>query len=526
MTKNGKPPAITLDGSTLSLRQIELVARENVSVDLHPRALSSIQASHKTLLQLAEADHPIYGVNTGFGIFAGSKVERQQSSEISRNLILSHAVAIGAPLPDDVTRAAMLIRANTLSRGFSGVRPAIIQTLLDMLNKGVTPIIPSQGSLGSSGDLALLAHLILVLADVTDAANPSQSGQAIFKGMTMSGFEAMEAAGIKRVILGPKEGLALTNGATFSAAILALALIDARRLLLASEIAAAMTFDALRGASQALDPRIHDARLHPGQIGSANRLRDLLSGSTLLGSSEKIQDAYSLRCTPQITGPCWEAMDFASSLISREVNAVTDNPLIFGQEILSGGNFHGQPIGMTADFIKIALTEVGNLSERRTYRLLAAHTNEGLPPMLIADKTKLGLHSGLMMLQYTAASLCLENQVLASPSSTHSIPTSAGQEDHNANAATAVRHLAIIVQNMAAIVAIELLCAAQALELRFTADKQHKAGTGTAKALQAIRQVSPFVGAERPMAGDIEAISSLIRSDVLLSAVGLSEAML
>lgn len=519
-------PSINLTGSTLSLSEVDQVSRHHALVEISSSALNSIQKSAESITHLANSSQPIYGVNTGFGIFANKRIDPEQTSEISRNLILSHAVALGTPLSEDITRAAMLIRANTLSRGHSGVRPQIIRTLIDMLNKGVTPIVPSQGSLGSSGDLALLAHMVLVLANVTDENEKSQSGQAQFRGQIMSGIEAMKAAGIPRVILGPKEGLALTNGATFSAGIVALALIDAKRLLFATEIASAMTFDALQGVTSALDARIHEARLHPGQINTARRLRNYLEGSTLVDSSNKVQDAYSLRCTPQIVGPSWEALEFANALISREINAVTDNPLLFDREVLSGGNFHGQPIGMVADFIKIALTEVCNLSERRTYRLLAAHTNEGLPPMLISNPRKVGLYSGLMMLQYTAASLCLENQALSTPSSTQSIPTSAGQEDHNANSATAARHLANIVSNMQAIVAIELLCAAQALEIRLAEKTQLSAATATSRALECVRSVSPFVNTERPMAGDIEAVVELISSGSLLRYVDVPEAML
>jgi histidine ammonia-lyase len=519
-------PTISLTGNALSLSDIEKVARHHARVEISTSVLNTIQDSADSIAHLADSSQPIYGVNTGFGIFANKRIDPEQTTEISRNLIRSHAVALGNPLPEDITRAAMLIRANTLSRGHSGVRPQIIQTLLEMLNEDVTPIVPSQGSLGSSGDLALLAHLVLVLANVTDETQDSQSGLAQFKGQIMSGVDAMEAAGISRVVLGPKEGLALTNGATFSAGIVALSLMDAKRLLFSTEIATAMTFDALQGVLGALDPRIHEVRLHPGQINTARRIRNYLEGSTLVGSSNKVQDAYSLRCTPQIVGPTWEALDFANALISRQINAVTDNPLLFDHEVLSGGNFHGQPIGMVADFMKIALTEVCNLSERRTYRLLAAHTNEGLPPMLISDPGKVGLYSGLMMLQYTAASLCLENQALSTPSSTKSIPTSAGQEDHNANSATAARHLADIVANMHAIVAIELLCASQALEIRLAEKPQLTAGKTTLRTLECIRSVSPFVNTERPMAEDIKAVADLISSGSLLKYVDVSEAML
>jgi histidine ammonia-lyase len=522
----GKSRKIELTGKTLNLNDIDLVAKHHAKVTLSSSAIQQIEDSAKVVSELFKTDQPVYGVNTGFGVFSNKRIAPELTNAISRNLVLSHAVAVGPPLPEAVVRAAMLIRANTLSQGHSGVRLEIIESLLAMLNQGVTPIVPSQGSLGSSGDLALLAHLVLVLADVTDENNPAQSGNATYQGNIMTGQEAMQAAQIPRPVLGPKEGLALTNGATFSAGIVALDLIDARKLLLTTELAAAMTFDALLGVPDALDPRVHAARLHPGQIGTAERMLKYLNGSDLIGSLDKIQDAYSLRCTPQIIGPTWEAWQFSNNVIQREVNAVTDNPIIFDNVVLSGGNFHGQPVGMVADFMKIALTEISNLSERRTYRLLAADKNEGLPPMLIPDPSNVGLHSGLMMLQYTAASLCLENQVLATPSSTHSLPTSAGQEDHNANATTATRHLGMIINNMFSIVAIELICAAQALDIRLSMGKDLKAGKTVRLALKQIRGVSAFVHSERPMAADIDAVAELIRSGTLLESAGIDDAML
>jgi histidine ammonia-lyase len=518
--------SINLDGKSLTIKEIDQVSINPITVQLSEHAYSEVEVASQAIQRLAESDHAIYGVNTGFGIFADNRVSPDHASEISRNLILSHAVAVGDTFPLDVTRAAMIIRANTLSRGHSGVRPAIIEVLLEMLNKGVTPLIPSQGSLGSSGDLAYLAHLVLVLADILDECGQYPQCKAVYKDKTLDGIEAMKSAGIGRPSLGPKEGLALINGATFSAALTALALAESRRLLHAIEIATAMTYDALLGVLDALDPRIHEARSHTGQIQSAQRILGYLENTTLAGSSGRVQDAYSLRCSPQIIGPAWEALEFSSLTITREVNATTDNPLLFGDDILSGGNFHGQPIGMVADLMKIAMTEVGNLSERRTYRLLAAHTNAGLTPMLISDPANVGLYSGLMMLQYTAASLCLENQALATPASIRSLPTSAGQEDHNANAATAARHLADIVRNLLSIVAVELICASQAIELRLRENPDSQLGAGTQKAFDCIRQVSSFIDYERPLSQDIVNVANLIHSGRLLAAVDVDDAML
>jgi histidine ammonia-lyase len=374
--------SVSLDGHSLNLAQVEAVARHDATVEFAQHAREQVQSSAITIRCLAESDTPVYGVNTGFGIFAYKRIDPTQSSKLSRNLILSHAVGLGDPYSADVVRAAMLIRANSLAHGHSGVRAEVIDTLIDMLNHGVCPSIPSQGSLGSSGDLAPLAHLGLVLSTSPEESEAEPSGHAWFKGQLMSGTAAMQAAGLSRLVLGPKEGLAITNGATFSAALLSLACLDAERLLLTAEIAASLALEALLGASAAFDQRLHAVRPHPGQVDVAKRLRMLLSGSTLLDVAGQVQDAYSLRCTPQIIGPAWDILAFAKKVASYELNSATDNPLLFGEEILTGGNFHGAVIGQAADYLKIALANVGSLSERRTFRLSAEHTSAGLPPML------------------------------------------------------------------------------------------------------------------------------------------------
>jgi histidine ammonia-lyase len=434
---------IILDGHNLTLGHVEAAARRGAAAQLDPGAHRRVQASAEDLQRLAHSEEPIYGVNTGFGVFADRRIDASQAARLSRNLILSHAVAVGPAFPSDVVRAAMLIRANTLAHGHSGVRPQVINTLLAMLRHEVTPYVPSQGSLGSSGDLAPMAHLALVLSTGLDGSEAEPSGQAWHAGRLMAGSEAMAAAGIPRLALGPKEGLALTNGATFSTAILALACVDAQRLLRVAEIGSAMALEALLGLSSALDDRLHRARPHPGQVAVAQRLRSLTHGSTLLDSTDRVQDAYSLRCTPQVIGPAWDILAFTRKTVTCEMNAATDNPLVFGHEALSGGTFHGEPIGLAADYLKIALTEVGALAERRAFRLITGATNAGLPPMLVSQPEEAGLQSGLMMLQYTAASLALENQGLASPDSVRSLPTSAGQEDHNANATSAAPGTAV-----------------------------------------------------------------------------------
>lgn len=501
------PEHIFLDGTHLTLEQLQAVARGRPAVGLHPEARARVAESADLVARLVESPEPVYGVNTGFGIFANRRIEPADLTDLSRNLILSHAVGFGAPFPPDVVRAAMLIRANTFALGLSGVRPEILECLLHMLEKDVTPVIPSQGSLGSSGDLAPLAHLGLVM---TSGDDPRRSGNAWFRGSVLSGREAMEQAGVAPVRLGPKEGLALTNGATFAAAVLALACLDIRRCLDAAVAAAALSMEALLARSAALQASLHAARPHPGQIRVAAQLRDLTRRSSLIDSGDQVQDAYSLRCTPQVLGPARDILLFGEAVLTREINSATDNPLLLEGTAVSGGNFHGEPIGQAADFLKIALCEVGAMSERRSFRLLSSHTNAGLPAMLVARPEAAGLQSGFMMLQYTAASLVLENQNLAAPASILSLPTSADQEDHNSNATTAARQLASMVTHVRRIVAIEMLTAAQALDLRRRADPGRRAGSGTAAVHERIREVAPFAQADDLASPALDAIDSLI----------------
>jgi histidine ammonia-lyase len=448
-------------------------------------------------------------VNTGFGVFANRRIDRADLADLSRNLILSHAVGAGEPFSEDVIRAAMLIRANTLALGVSGVRPEIVETLLAMLATRVTPWVPSQGSLGSSGDLAPLAHLALVMTAESDSP---QGGQAWLRGTLMPGARAMREAGLRPIRLGPKEGLALTNGATFAAALLGLGCIDARLFLEAAESAAALSAEALLARSSAWHPELHAARPHPGQSRVALRLRSLTSGGDLVDSGDSVQDAYSLRCIPQVVGPAWDILEFCGEVARREINSATDNPLLLSGSAVSGGNFHGEPVGLAADYLKIALAEVGALAERRVFRLLSSHTNAGLPGMLVARPEAAGLQSGYMMLQYTAASLVLENQGLAMPASVFSLPTSADQEDHNANATTAGRNLASMLANLRRIVAIELLTAAQALDLRLRSRPGSRAGKGTAAILDLVRSVAPFAEADDVSTPFVEQLEALVHA--------------
>jgi histidine ammonia-lyase len=517
-----KEKMISIDGQSLTLDQIEVVSRNHMSAELAASARILVQDSSSTILNIANSELPVYGVNTGFGIFASQRIDPEETVRLSRNLILSHLVGVGAPFAKDIVRAAILIRANTLAHGHSGVRPQLIDTLLDLLINDITPKIPSRGSLGASGDLAPLAHLASVISAPLEDDPEDYSGQAWYRDQLMSGAEAMAAANLIRLKLGPKEGLAITNGATFSTAILALACIDAKRILRCTEIAAALSLEALLGVSAAFDPRLHNARPHPGQVMVASRIRELTLESNLLDAANRVQDAYSLRCIPQILGPVWDTLSFVKMILATEINAATDNPLLFGEQAISGGNFHGEPIGLAADYLKIALSKVGSLSERRIFRLTAEHTSAGLPPMLVAQKGKAGIFSGLMMLQYTAASLTLENQALATPDTLHSIPTSAGQEDINPNATTAARHLNEMIDNLWKIIAIELIVATQALDLRLQSMPHAKPGVGTNAAYEYIRKLVPFREVDSPYTEDIEALSEILFTGDLIRVVAQS----
>jgi len=409
----------------------------------------------------------------------------------------------------------MLVRANTLSKGFSGVRVEIVETLLEMLNRGVTPVVPSQGSLGSSGDLCPLSHLALVLTkDDKGTAHEDgarDSGLAVFAGEVLDGKTAMQRAGLERICLGPKEGLALNNGATFSAAIAALVVYDALYLMDVADYALAMSLEAMMGCRTAFDRRLHTVRGHQGQIQVAEHVQAIIQGSSLIDGAGRIQDAYSLRCAPQVMGAARDTLTFVEGIIEREINAATDNPLIFGpEEVLSGGNFHGEPVGMVMDYLGIALSEVAAISERRTFRMTDGKLNGGLPTMLVDTPEDGGLNSGLMMPQYTAASLVLENQTLASPDSVRSLPTSAEQEDHNANSMTAARHARDILENTMHVLAIELYTASRALDLRLRQLPESVLGAGTGQVYRSIRASVPYQAGDAWWGPEIERVHRLI----------------
>ena len=503
---------IEIDGSHLTLLEVLKVARFREPVSLSAQAKDQMENSHAWVDEIMGKNDPVYGINTGFGVFADRKIPAQEIAQLNRNLILSHAVGTGPALAEEVVRAAMLIRANTLAKDYSGVRQLVVETLLEMLNRGVVPFVPEQGSMGSSGDLGPLSFLALVFS-TDDRDLEQESGLALYQGKWMTGKAAMLSAGIPRLQLGPKEGLGINNGATFSAALLALAVMDARNLVDTADLALSMSLEAVLGCSAAFDARIQDVRGFTGQKEVAARVRKMTQGSSLLDSTGRVQDAYSLRCSPQVHGSVRDTLELVSSVAEREINAVTDNPILFEQGMaLSGGNFHGAPIGMAADYLKIALSVLSSISERRVFRLTDSRLSAGLPPMLVDKPEEAGLNSGLMMPQYMAASLTLENRNLATPDSVNSLPTSAAQEDLNANSMTAARHLRQSVQNTAAVLAIELLTATWALHLRIRTLPKANLGKGVQAAFDFLQSQVPYVPADTWWQPHIDRVLDLVTS--------------
>ncbi len=514
---------IELDGESLTIGRVHAVARGRPPVRLAALARQRMERSLAWVERAARGEVvgdnaeslTIYGVNTGYGSLARKRISMDRSVELSWNLIQSHAAGVGPPVPEPVVRAMMLLRANALAKGASGCRPALVELLCAMLERGVTPEVPSQGSCGSSGDLAPLAHLGLVLFH---GPGTDEGGVAWLGGERLPAAEAMARAGLTRLVPGPKEGLAVTNGAQLTCAFAALTCFDAERLVKASEIVAAMTFEALCGTTRALHPEVHRLRPFPGAIACASDLRRLLAGSGLADSvPEKVQDAYSLRCTPQVLGAVRDALTYASAQVSVELNAATDNPLILVDEpdpnkAFSAGLFHGEPVGFAADHAKVALCELAALSERRTYRLTTGHLSARLPPLL-AD----GPGLGLMMPQVAAAALVAENRRLAMPSSVDSLPTCEDQEDHVAMSTTAARRAQDVLRNAEQVVAIELLAAAKGLWVRAT-EGAAQLGEGTRVALA---QVEEALGGARTgiPADDLATLVEVVRDGRLVDAV-------
>ncbi len=503
---------VIISGDALTVEDVVDVARGYKPVSLSDDARLRMENSRKWVESvLRDGEMRVYGVNTGLGALRDRSLSPDQAGQLTVNMIRSHSVGVGEPAPIDVVRAAMLIRVNTMAKGFSGTRPKVPETLLEMLNKGVHPYVPLKGSVGASGDLAPLSHIALTLMG---------EGAAFYEGELLPAAEAMKLAGLEPVVPGAREGLALNNGTAFTTAMASLAVHDAENLVKNAEIALAMSLEALLGAGDAFNEHIHAARGHDGQIKAAWDVRALIRGSDLVDSKAKVQDAYSLRCAPQVMGAARDALSFARMVVTREMNAATDNPLIFIElerenKALSGGNFHGEPLALTMDLLGMAVAEIGNISERRVFRLLDGTLNEGLEPMLIENS---GLNSGLMMLQYTAAALVSENKTLAHPDSVDSIPTSANQEDHVSMCTNAAIHATQILRNVEQVVAIEMITAAQALDLRLR-ERKAEVGIGTGAAYRTIRDRVPFVDADRTMYEDIVTIAEIVHNGEIVAAV-------
>ena len=487
---------LELTGRSLAVEDVERVALGDVQVVLGASAVDQIEAARALIERAVESGTPTYGVNTGFGRFVDVAISREDVGRLQLNLLRSHACAVGEPFPTEVVRGAMLLRANALATGASGVRRETVELLLAMLNAGVHPVVPSRGSLGASGDLAPLAHLALPLVG---------EGRAEFGGELLDGGEALRRAGLVPVQLSAKEGLALINGTQFMAAIGALVLSRAARLVRIADIAAAQSVEAVRASRTPFAPEIQALRPHPGQLASAANLYALLDSSEINESHRwcgRVQDAYSLRCSPQVHGACRDAIAYARSVVAIELNAATDNPLVFADrdEVLSNGNFHGEPVAIALDTLKIALAELAGISERRIERMVNPTMSEGLPPFLAEQG---GLNSGFMIPHYVAASLVAENKVLCHPASVDSIPTSAGQEDHVSMGATAAVHAWQVCANVERVLAVELLCGAQGLD--FLAPL--RPGPGITALHAALRETSPHLGDDRSLSADIETVA-------------------
>ncbi len=484
------PPSVTLDGHSLSIADVVAVARGVAPVTIAPQALASVAASRRAVETAVGRGDTIYGVNTGFGKLAHVRIKPDQARDLQLNLIRSHASGVGEPLPVDAVRAMMLLRANVLLRGTSGVRAILPELIVGMLNAQLHPRVPSQGSVGASGDLAPLAHLALAMI------GEGEDGPTL------------RAKRLEPITLEAKEGLAFVNGTQAQTGLAALLVHDAWVLWRTAHAAAAMSLEAVRGTPAPFDPRIHEARPHAYQQQSATLLRALLADSEIRESHRendpRVQDAYSLRCTPQVLGAVGEGLAFAERLVATELNAATDNPLVIDGEILSGGNFHGQPIALALDVIGIVLATLAGLAERRLERIVNPDLSSGLPAFLARDP---GLESGFMTPQIAAAALVAECRVLATPASVQSVPTEGNQEDVVPMGMTAAWKAERILANAARIVAIELLAAAQGLEFL----RPLKPGQGVARTLAAVRRLVPPLAGDRPLSGDIERIVAALR---------------
>ncbi len=497
---------ILIDGNTLSIDDFINVVRHGYKVELSKDAIEKVKNSRKIVDELIEEERAVYGITTGFGKFSDVTITKEETKLLQKNLIISHSCGVGKALDEEVVRGIMLLRANALAKGYSGIRLSTLNTLIDMLNKKVHPIIPEKGSLGSSGDLAPLSHMVLVMLG---------EGEAIYDGQILPGHEAMARAGIKPIELTSKEGLALINGTQAMTAIGGLTVYDSINLTKHADIISALTIEALNGIVDAYDYKLHRVRPHKGQINTAKNLLKLLDGSQMTSKQGEIrvQDAYTLRCIPQIHGASKDAIEYVLEKVLIEFNSATDNPLIFAdsKEVISGGNFHGQPMALSFDFLGIALSEIANVSERRLERLVNPALS-GLPAFLTENG---GLNSGFMIVQYSAASLVSENKVLAHPASVDSIPSSANQEDHVSMGTIAARKAREILNNTRKVLAMELLAACQAIDLR----GKKGLGKGTEIAYNIVRKHIKVLEEDRIMYKDIDICEDIIKSCKILNKV-------
>jgi histidine ammonia-lyase len=495
----------------LTLDVIADVARRGRPVAIATAAeqrMARARAVVERIQRGGDAAPAVYGVNTGFGFLADVRISAAEIRDLQRNLIRSHAAGVGAPLPVPVVRAMLLLRAQVLALGHSGVRTEVCRLLVSMLDRGVCPVVPSKGSVGASGDLAPLAHLALVVMG---------EGEATVDGRVLPGARALESVGLAPVEFEAKEGISLVNGTQCMLAIGALALVDAEDAARLADVIGALSLEALKGTPRAFDPRIARVRPHPGQAASARNLTRLLHGSGIVESHRdcgKVQDAYSLRCMPQVHGATRDALAYARAVLEREAHAATDNPLVFADEdeLISGGNFHGQPVALALDFAGIAAAELANIAERRIEQLVNPHLSSGLPPFLSEHS---GLNSGYMMAQVTAAALVSENKILAHPASVDSIPSSAGREDHVSMGVHAADKLTRIVDNVRHVLAIELLCAAQGVDLR----APHRPGAALADAHVTLREHVARLATDRPVYVDVAAVRALLDDGAIAAAV-------
>lgn len=509
---------IVIDGSSLTLEQIEYFLQENPDIIISKESIARIKKSRALVEKWVDSDESIYGVTTGFGEFSNVRISKENIRQLQENLILSHAVGCGENLPPFIVKIMMLLRLNALARGYSGVRLETLELLIKMMKHNIIPVVPSQGSVGSSGDLVQLSHLVLAMIGrgrvqlIKNIMDENVSNQKIIPSKT-----GLKKFGLSPIVLEAKEGLALINGTQMMTSFAAYISIRAQKLNKLADLSASLTHEALRSTDKAFDPKIHELRPFPGQITTAKNVLALIKDSQIrkshLRGDVRVQDAYSIRCVPQIHGASRDAIDYVCSRVKIEINSVNDNPIIFPEteEHIEGGNFHGQSMALAMDFMSIALSELANVSERRTERMVNGALS-GLPRFLTNNG---GLNSGLMIAQYTAASLVSENKVLSHPASVDSIPTSANQEDHNSMGSIAAQKCFRIMHNLENVLAIELMTAAQAIEFL----KPFKPGKGTSVAYNEIRKVVKPLNGDRLLYEEVKKVAKLIKNDILLTAV-------